>query len=201
VPGFVGKMNRSPAFQFYPNDFLSDPNTLVMTAEAIGAYWLLICTCWKQDGLPVDVKKLSQIARVREKKFSLLWEQYISVCFYQDPNTKLFRHKRLDKELEKQRLNSEKHTKAANARWKNEDANAMHMHSTRNAGHMHGNALHTSSSSSSSSSTAVKKTVLRTGGKTADPDTSPVDKAPDADPVERRIWKDGIDLLFKRRND
>ena len=135
-------MAHSPAFQFYPADFLSDENTLVMSAEAIGAYWLLVCICWKQDGLPQEMKRLSQLARMQEKKFSRLWETSISACFYFDAETQRFRHRRLDKELIKQRDNSEKRKAAADARWAARQCKS-------NANALQNDALHISSSTSS----------------------------------------------------
>lgn len=125
-------MSKSPAFQFYPNDFLSDPKTLVMTVEEIGAYWLLICVCWKENGLPKKIKILSQLARAEEKNFSRMWKDKISCCFYFDEATDGFRHKRLDVELAKQRLNSAKRKAAADSRWEKEqcksNANASQLH-------------------------------------------------------------------------
>lgn len=132
---FVFKImsNKSPAFQFYPNDFLSDPKTLVMSAEEIGIYWLLVSVCWKENGLPKENKKLSRLARVQEKKFSRIWNDTISECFYFCEETQQYRHEGLDKEQLKQGENSEKRKQAADKRWCKTDANALQVHSKNDA--------------------------------------------------------------------
>jgi hypothetical protein len=37
---------QSPAFQFYPQDFLSDDKVMAMNAAARGVYIVLLCHCW-----------------------------------------------------------------------------------------------------------------------------------------------------------
>ena len=37
---------RSPAFQFYPNDWLSSQNITLMTPAEEGAYIRLLCYAW-----------------------------------------------------------------------------------------------------------------------------------------------------------
>lgn len=53
---------RSPAFQFYPQDFLV--GTADMTCEEVGAYIRLLCYQWAKDGLPTDEKKLVQLTGI-----------------------------------------------------------------------------------------------------------------------------------------
>ena len=45
-------MDKAPAFQFYPKDWLTDPDVVCMTMAQKGAYITLICYCWKEDKLP-----------------------------------------------------------------------------------------------------------------------------------------------------
>jgi uncharacterized protein YdaU (DUF1376 family) len=120
---------KSPAFQVYPNDFLADPNTLVMSTIEIGAYWLLILVCWKQDGLPAELHELASIARLSEKKFQAMWEQHIERCFQKRADGK-WTHKRLEKERAKQAENRAKRQEAgrkgAKAKWQT-DGNAIAM--------------------------------------------------------------------------
>ena len=68
-------MNKSPAFQFYPADFLSDKNTLVMSAQEIGAYCLLIFVCWSEGFLHDDPEELATIARLPLDQFKKSWEK------------------------------------------------------------------------------------------------------------------------------
>lgn len=92
---------KSPAFQIYPADFLADKNTLVMSAAEVGAYWLLICVCWRENGLPDDVEELAGLARTSVKQFQESWEKRIKRCFIQRADGR-WSHNRLDKEREKQ---------------------------------------------------------------------------------------------------
>jgi uncharacterized protein YdaU (DUF1376 family) len=90
-------MNNPPAFQFYPQDFLSDLNVRSMSLEEIGIYTLALCHCWIENGLPND-------SRVVEGWFN----QHPSVarCFYEKDGK--FRNKRLDLERQKQIIWREK---------------------------------------------------------------------------------------------
>ena len=49
---------KSPAFQFYPADYLSDSNTIAFTAEQDGHYLRLLCLCWLEGSIPINPKPL-----------------------------------------------------------------------------------------------------------------------------------------------
>ena len=49
---------KSPAFQFYPADYLSDSNTIAFTAEQDGHYLRLLCLCWLEGSIPIDPRQL-----------------------------------------------------------------------------------------------------------------------------------------------
>ncbi len=51
---------KSPAFQFYPADFLT--GTAIMTAEERGIYIALLCYQWEMGGLPDDNRLLARLA-------------------------------------------------------------------------------------------------------------------------------------------
>jgi len=109
-------MDKSPAFQFYPKDFLSDQNVSLMTREAVGCYIILICQTWIHGHIPDDPKKLALLCGVSSKKLALLWPQ-IRPCFMEDVvggevTGKLMRHPRLDKEREIQKENRQKRVDA-----------------------------------------------------------------------------------------
>ena len=40
-------MDKAPSFQFYPKDWLSDPDVVCMTFAQKGAYITLLCYCWR----------------------------------------------------------------------------------------------------------------------------------------------------------
>lgn len=50
---------RSPCFQMYPGDWLSSERVAMMTLEEEGAYIRALLYCWKNYGLPSDVKRLA----------------------------------------------------------------------------------------------------------------------------------------------
>lgn len=65
-------MGRPPAFQFYPNDWLSSPTILLMTPAQEGAYIRLLCYCWsdKDCSLPDDDRQLGVLSRLGEQAFN-----------------------------------------------------------------------------------------------------------------------------------
>lgn len=98
-------MNKSPAFQFYPKDWLSDANVRVMTHEQRGIYIDLLCHCWLEGSIPSSLEILSRITQVEPKRMDELWP-LISVCFRRRGSKQI--HLRLLKELDKQRIWKEK---------------------------------------------------------------------------------------------
>jgi len=90
---------RSPAFQFYPRDFLSDIHVAAMTLQERGAYITLLCLCWSEQSLPIDTKALARICRISTARFARLWPA-IEPCFLID-GTRLIQP-RLDRERKKQ---------------------------------------------------------------------------------------------------
>jgi len=40
---------KSPAFRFYPGDFMGSPDVQTMDLHEVGAYVLLLCVAWQQD--------------------------------------------------------------------------------------------------------------------------------------------------------
>lgn len=87
-------MNRPPAFQFYPKDFLSDVNVITMTMEERGYYITLISMCWIEGCLKGGFQMVE--AFVNQKSSAAK----ISKCFYEKDGD--FYHKRLDEERQKQ---------------------------------------------------------------------------------------------------
>jgi hypothetical protein len=56
-------MEKAPAFQFYPKDFLTDDKVLLMSNESVGVYIKLLCFDWLYDGLPADQSKWLPLVR------------------------------------------------------------------------------------------------------------------------------------------
>lgn len=99
-------MSASPAFQFYPNDFLGSPAVQAMTAEQIGIYLILLCLDWNSDGFVLDEKKLGRSCKVGEKKFRKAWSD-IGGCFALGDDGR-YRNARLQHERAKQLAYSER---------------------------------------------------------------------------------------------
>lgn len=99
---------RSPAFQLYPKDFLTDAHVMAMTLAELGVYTILLFTCWLEQSLPTDLPTLARICKVSPKQFSKLWPA-VKPCFIVK-NGRLIQ-KRL--ELERQKQEAFRETKAA----------------------------------------------------------------------------------------
>lgn len=96
------KKEKSPAFQFYPKDFLTDEKVVCMTNEQLGQYVRLLCLDWLNDGLQKD-----------------LWPELnggstlVASCFTDHASKRGFvTNKRLVKEREKQKVWSKKSSEA-----------------------------------------------------------------------------------------
>lgn len=58
-------MRTSPAFQFYPTDFLL--GTAIFTPAEVGAYIRLLCHQWESGSVPNDVKLLARLSQSDEQ--------------------------------------------------------------------------------------------------------------------------------------
>lgn len=83
-----GRRAKSPAFQAYPGDFLSDAKATVMSAEEVGCYWLLLCHCWIEGSLPDDAEFNARLARLSKVRFAKAWK-LVGQCFEQREDGRL----------------------------------------------------------------------------------------------------------------
>lgn len=91
---------RSPAFQFYPADWLSDEQCSLYSLEEEGAYIRLICYCWREGTIPADPEKC---AKLIGKGCSTNLARVVQGGFLQDPSNKdRMIHPRLEQERAKQ---------------------------------------------------------------------------------------------------
>ena len=110
---------QSPAFQFYPADWLADENVACMTAQEEGWYIRALSYCWREGSLPADPERLAiLIGKGADGSAMTL----LSKLFMADPsNPQRLIHKRLNSEREKQqafRLAKQKAgKKGAKSRW------------------------------------------------------------------------------------
>lgn len=73
-------MAKSPAFRFYPGDFMASPDVQSMDLNEVGAYTLLLCIAWQQDQhgyLPDDENKLRRWARMSPEQWSISREMLL----------------------------------------------------------------------------------------------------------------------------
>jgi len=92
---------KSPAFQFYPKDFLSDPNVIAMRMAERGAYITLLCLCWTEQVLPADPDELARLCKIPRSLFMGMWPN-LSRCF--EIENGILRQPRLEREREKQHI-------------------------------------------------------------------------------------------------
>ena len=101
-------LEKSPAFQFYPADFLADGAVQLMNAEEIGVHILLMCYAWRESkdqcSLPNDINKFACWGRVSEKKFKKISKKVF--CAWEVAEDKI-----LQKGLQKQALAQNKRRK------------------------------------------------------------------------------------------
>lgn len=98
---------KSPAFQFYPADFLADSNVMLMTMPERGAYITLLSVAWIEGAIPVaDPAALRRLLGGHKPSARVL------SCFRKDGT-----HKRLEEERGKQETWREKSRAGAAKRW------------------------------------------------------------------------------------
>lgn len=92
--------DKSPAFQFYPTDFLSSSKVARMSLTEIGIYTVLLCHAWLDDGLPVSLPAMAKLVRLPAGRFAKLWSGVLSECFREEGGR--FVNIRLERERDKQ---------------------------------------------------------------------------------------------------
>jgi uncharacterized protein YdaU (DUF1376 family) len=90
-------MSERPFMQLYVSDFVGD--TLLLSAEQIGVYLLLLIALWNAGGeLPDDDTKLSRVSRLTVHRWREVWIELAP--FFEVKNGRIT-HGRLTKELQK----------------------------------------------------------------------------------------------------
>jgi len=149
-------MGKAPAFQFYPADFLADENVVLMTNQEVGCYIKLLCYCWRQKSIPMDVSRIAKLCGESSGDMEKMWPA-IEPCF--NVNGTRYFNKRLDIERRKQAGWRKKCVSGGKRSAKNR-ADLLKGSSAR--GGKGSSTLQSSSSSSSSSS--LSSEVIKPGG-------------------------------------
>ena len=113
----MSKVKNPPAFQFYPESWLGDPDVQMMSLAEKGAYITLICSIWVRDGFPNEEDKVRRLLG-SPKNFKTLWNNIKHKFVVVDET---IHHRRLIKERDKIEDYKNKRSKAgkigAKARW------------------------------------------------------------------------------------
>lgn len=196
----------SPAFQFYPADYLADMRVRMLSWAGRGLYMDLLCYCWREGYIPADSSAIAQLSGCHD---SAIIESCLAL-FEPSENGRLI-HPRLEKEREKQAEYSkgrvEAGHKGAKKRWGQQvqDDKKWLSHSSAN-----GSAtvlpLAKNGSSSSTSSSEVVQQRKRT---TKLPDDDWIDSLQDSEAYQgldvrkeaskAKIWADTHNRKFTRR--
>jgi uncharacterized protein YdaU (DUF1376 family) len=91
-------MNKSPAFQFYPNDFLQ--GSKLMTLQERGAYITLLCEQWDVGGLTGEAIELARLLGCHRRDAERLWGRVVKKFVKGEDH--LWRNARLERERQKQ---------------------------------------------------------------------------------------------------
>jgi uncharacterized protein YdaU (DUF1376 family) len=165
---------RSPAFQFYPNDFISDRNVVLMSMAERGVYITLLCYAW-QEPLPNDTDRLSRLCGMPLPVFRKLWPA-VRICFLEQGEHLI--QPRLERERQKQadyrRRQSDRGRASGEARRRNAGSTGSEpaYEPGANAGSTGVQTASFNSSSSSSSSSSdfrQKAAVVRTDARSKRP--------------------------------
>lgn len=182
-------MNRYPAFQFYPQDFLSDENVELMSNDQLGAYIRLLCYCWIHGSIPAEIDKLATLCRTDAAAMPSLWEG-LKKCFREGGDR--LTHPRLDKEREKIRSFSKKQSERAKKGWSSSMPRHSHGIATEEPRQCSSSSF--SSSSSSSKTEEETKTTIAAQPSAAPPAKVKVPKNPDFQPAVNhwiQAWQKG----------
>lgn len=110
------KHTKSPAFQFYPRDFLSSRKVDRMSMTERGVYITLLSHCWIDHGLPTDLGELAAACRMKLAQFERIWSRgVLSQCF--ELRGVRYVNPRLEVEWRVQAEYSRKQREKAEKRW------------------------------------------------------------------------------------
>lgn len=75
-----GRTAKSPAFQFYPGDFLSDSRTAALSMAERGVFLTLLAYQWMNGPLPDSTARLARLCQMPPADFEVVWPM-VSECF------------------------------------------------------------------------------------------------------------------------
>jgi len=109
---------KSPAFQFYPADYLADAKVQALSIEGEGCYFRLLCYCWREGFIPSNRVAIARLCKGYDGPGI---DEAISMFSRGEKRGQLV-HRRLDKERKRQaehsKLMQESGLRGAMKRWK-----------------------------------------------------------------------------------
>jgi uncharacterized protein YdaU (DUF1376 family) len=96
----ISQSTKSPAFQFYPKDFLADEEQTLLSLAEAGAYIRLLSRCWLKGSLPAETGELAKLCSATPAQMQSMWPA-ISKCFTQRSDGRWL-HPRLEIERKRQ---------------------------------------------------------------------------------------------------
>lgn len=109
---------KSPAFRFYPADFMGSPDVQAMDLHEVGSYLFLLCMAWQSDRhgyLPDDEGKLRRWAKMNHDQWEQSREVLLSKFPVAEPGWR--QNPRMVLEAEKQSAFAESQKRKAEIRW------------------------------------------------------------------------------------
>ena len=157
---------KTPAFQWYAKDWLSDGKRAEMSLAQRGAYLDLLSYQWVNGAIPTAIAVLARVLGVTEAEAASLWTGPLPLCFTRDEDGRAKSERLEAYRLELQAFHtkqSQNGAKGAAARWGG-DGNR-----TAIAPPLSGHRLRDSSSSSTSSSSVEGQKIARSDERGGNP--------------------------------
>jgi len=111
---------KSPAFQFYPADWLSDMRLRMLPWASKGVYVDLLCYCWREGWIPADGSAIAQLCGCHD---SAIVHPCLELFIPHESDPSKLVHKRLieekNKQIERKTERSNSGLKGAKAKWAN----------------------------------------------------------------------------------
>lgn len=79
-----GRTPKSPAFQWYAPDVLTDGEFAEMEYDERGVFVTLLSFAWLNDGIPADQERIRRLLRIPPRDFERIWKA-VSRCFEPRP--------------------------------------------------------------------------------------------------------------------
>jgi uncharacterized protein YdaU (DUF1376 family) len=151
---------KSPAFQWYPRDYISSSRVTMMSLLEEAIYRKLMDYCWLDGSISADPERIQRLIG-KESTIPAI-KEVLKMFHVSEADPDALIHDRLEIEREKQKSNSEKRAAAANKRWDKQkeskaDANAMQMHTTSNAPGMQKECLTTTIATTTTTTPTIDK--------------------------------------------